>query len=161
VSKTKLVEYGTQWFWAYDVALGIFLKHLIDASEASDHANASWLRNDISSWQEVACIQDFGLAFDAGMSAAERQTLIILADKACSQLATREYIPAEEIVAWPLVDDLHICPRGATEVLTAPIVELGRAVMALISGELPEAPPGQTWLYGTETGRHTIGRREP
>jgi hypothetical protein len=54
------------------------------------------------------------------------------------------------------VDDLRIHPRGAKEVLTAPVVEFGRAIIALICGELPEAPKGQAWFFGTPNGRSTI-----
>jgi len=39
---------------------------------------------------------------------------------------------------------------------TAPVVELGRAMMALLSNELPEAPKGEAWLFGTPDGRSTI-----
>jgi hypothetical protein len=157
VSKTQFVEYATQGFWAYDVALGIFLKHLIDAAEATDQADTPWLSSAISSWRVVACISDYGLTLDADWSAAQRQTFITLAEDACSSLAKRVSIPAEEIVAWPILDDLRIFPRGATEVLTAQVVELGRAIIALVSGDLPEAPHGKTWFYGTTTGRVTIG----
>ncbi|HKV95735.1 MAG TPA: hypothetical protein VJW20_24550 [Candidatus Angelobacter sp.] len=47
-----------------------------------------------------------------------------------------------------ILDDIRIFTRGATEVFTAPIVELGRAIIALVRGELPEAPKGQILLYG-------------
>src|SRR5208282_5292365 len=79
-----------------------------------------------------------------------------LAEDACARLAARESIPAEEIVRWHLLEDLRIFPRGATEVLTAPVVELGRAIIALLSGRLPEAPEGKHWFYGTPTGRETL-----
>ena len=36
---------------------------------------------------------------------------------------------------------------------TAPVIELGRAFIELVSGELPEPPAGKIWIYGTETGR--------
>ena len=156
MSKTQFVRYGTQGFWAYDVALGIFLKHLIDAAEVSDQAKSSWLSEAISGWRAVACISDYGLTLDAQWSAERRQAFLTLAEDACSRLAKRSAIPAEEIVAWPLLDDLRMDSRGAAEVLTAPVVELGRAIIALVSGELPEAPPGETWLYGTPVGRQTI-----
>jgi len=45
-----------------------------------------------------------------------------LAEQACKKLATRESIPAEEIVVWPLMDQLRIFSRGAKEVLTAPVI---------------------------------------
>ena len=157
MSKTQFVEYANQGFWAYNVALGIFLKHLIDAAEASEQADTPWLSSAISSWRVVACISDYGLKLDADWSAAQQQTFIALAEDACLRLAKRASIPAEEIVAWPVLDDLRIFPRGATEVLTAPVVELGRAIIALVCGGLPEAPHGTAWCYGTPSGRLTIG----
>jgi hypothetical protein len=36
---------------------------------------------------------------------------------------------------------------------TTPVIELGRAFIELVSGELPEPPAGKIWIYGTETGR--------
>lgn len=85
-----------------------------------------------------------------------RQDFVSLAEDACAKLAKRELISANEIVAWPLFDDLRIYPRGATEVFTAPVIELGRAVIALVSGTLPEPPKRKAWLYGTEDGRETL-----
>jgi hypothetical protein len=156
VSQTKFVEFGGRGFWAYDVAAGVFLKHLIDAAEASSQASAPWLSNAVSSWRVQAGITDFGLTLDPDWSTAQRQAFIALAEEACSKLAARESIPAREIASWPLVDDLRIYPRGASEVLTAPVIELGRAIIALVIGQLPNAPEGKTWLYGTPTGRETL-----
>jgi hypothetical protein len=158
VSKIKFVKYATHGFWAYDVALDIFLKDLIDAAEESDQTTAPWLSNAISSWR-VSCIPDLGLTLDASWSGAQRQTFVALAEDACARLAKRSSIPADEIVSWPVLDDLRIFPRGETEVLTAPVVELGRAIIALVWGELPQPPSGKIWLYGTPTGRQTIGHR--
>ena len=31
---------------------------------------------------------------------------------------------------------------------TAPVIELGRAFIELVSGELPERPAGKIWIYG-------------
>ena len=35
-------------------------------------------------------------------------------------------------------------------------VELGRAIVTLVSGELPDAPTGTAWLYGLPGGRDAI-----
>lgn len=86
----------------------------------------------------------------------KRKTFVALTEQACTALESRKSIPAEEIVSWPFVDDLRIFPRGATEVLTAPVVELGRAMIALLRSELPEAPKGEAWIFGTPAGRSTI-----
>jgi hypothetical protein len=155
VSRTQYVEHANGGFWAYDVTLGVFLKHLIDAAEASDQATKEWLSSAISSWREVACISDYGLSLDARWSEAQWQSFVALAEVACVRLAGRTSIPAAEIVAWPLLNDLHIFPRGAKEVFTAPVVELGRAIIALVSGTLPDAPKGMAWFY-TDTGRQTL-----
>lgn len=155
MSQTQPVTYAGRGFWAYDVALGVFLKHLIDAAEASDQAKAEWLSSAISSWR-MACICDYGLTLDAGWSAAQRQTFIALTEDACARLAKRASINRGEIIAWPVLDDLRLDTRGETEVLTAPVVELGRAIIALLCGELPEAPRGEAWFFGTPDGRSTI-----
>ena len=88
----------------------------------------------------------------AGWSAAQKRDFIVLAEDASARLAKRASIPAEEITGWHLLDDLRIFPRGATEMLTAPVVELGRAIIELVSGELPGAPVGKFWFYGIPTG---------
>jgi hypothetical protein len=156
MSRKKYVEYANRGFWAYDVAVGVFLKHLMDAAEASGQAKTEWLSTAVRHWREAACISDFGLILDASWSAQQRQAFIALAEDASSRLATRASIPAEEIISWPILDDLRIFPRGEKGVLAAPVVELGRAIIALVSGELPEAPDGAIWFYGTPTGRQTL-----
>jgi hypothetical protein len=156
VSKTKLVEYDNRRFWTYDVALNIFLKHLIDAAETTDHGNPAWLANAISSWR-LACVPDFSLTLDTDLSSAQLQTFLALAEKACAKLAERESISSDEVGSWEVLEGVSLYTRGATEVMTAPVIELGRAIIELVLGQLPEAPAGQIWLYGAPEGRITIG----
>lgn len=115
------------------------MKHLIDAAEASGQSGTEWLSSAVLSWRRVACISDFGLTLDKDWSVAQRQEIVALAEVANATLATRESISAEEIARWRLLDDLRIFPRGAKQLLTAPIIELGDAIIALVSGRLPEA----------------------
>ena len=156
MSKTKYVHYMNRGFWVYDVGLGVFLKYLIDAFEASEQAKVPWLSALISSCREAAYIGDIGLTLDEDWTPEQRQAFIALAEEACATIRKRASIPAEEMVAWHVLDDEGIFPRGAMEVLTAPIVELGGAVIALVSGRLPEAPNGKVWLYGTPSGRQEL-----
>lgn len=156
MSKTKFIEYADRGFWAYDVTLNVFLKYLIDAAQTNEQANTEWLSTAISDWR-LACVTDYGLTLDANWSPTQQQTFLDLAEEACTRLAIRESIPAEEVVSWPILDDIRIFTRGATEVFTAPVIELGHAIIALVRGELPEAPEGQIWLYGAPGGRQTIG----
>jgi len=160
MTATKGIKFEGQFFGAYDVAAGVFLKHLIDEAEASEQADAPWLSQAISDWRVQAAITEFGLTLQEDWSTAQRQTFIELAGAACKKLAARESIPAKEIASWPMTDKLRIFPRGATEVVTAPIIELGRAIIALVSGNLPPSPKGEAWFYGTPTGRSTI-RMDP
>jgi hypothetical protein len=153
MSKTKYVAYAGRGFWTYDVGLSVFLKHLIDAGEASNEAGTAWLSDALSSWRAAAAIPDIGLTLDTDWSVEQRQTFVALVEEACASLAKRVAIPAGEIVAWPVFADCESSTRGASEVETAPVIELGRALIELVSGELPEPPPGKFWIYGTETGR--------
>jgi len=157
MSKSKFVRFGNEGFWAYDVALGVFLKHLIDAAESNEQIVTPWLSQAVSSWRVTACIQDLGESLQEDWSASQRLAFVAMAEQACAILASRESIPAQEIISWPILEDERIFPRGATEVLTAPVVELGQAMIALVCGQLTPAPKGQIWLYGTPEGRQTLG----
>jgi hypothetical protein len=55
--KTGPVSYKLNGSWAYHVALGIFLKHLIDVVEEEQAKSAgTWLVEAVESWRVVACI---------------------------------------------------------------------------------------------------------
>jgi hypothetical protein len=149
VTKTQFVEYEGRGFWAYDVGLGVFLKHLIDAAEASGQAADPWLEETVAWWRVVACVSDYGL--DLGPPTdAQRQLLIAL------KLAKRPSIGADEIASWDASDGLKIFTRGAAEVETGPVIELGQAIAQLLAGTLTEAPPNTWWFYGTPEGRDII-----
>ena len=64
MTRTQFVESRRDCFWAYDVVLGIFLKHLIDAAEASAEADEPWLSKEVSWWPVVACVSTYGLTLD-------------------------------------------------------------------------------------------------
>jgi hypothetical protein len=157
VSKTQTVQYGDRVFWAYDVALGILLKHMIDEAELRvAEPDGSWLTESISWWRVVAGVGVYGLEIDTTWAPERLAVFIDLVNKACQKIAKRESIPGREITTWPIKDDMRLHPRGATEIATAPIVELGEAIVALIRGSLPKAPKGTWWFYGTPGGRTTI-----
>src|SRR5215467_2383224 len=113
MTATRGIKFEGRFFWAYDVAAGVFLKYLIDEAEASEQADETWLSGAVSHWRVQAAITECGLTLEEEWSSAQRQTFIELAERACKKLATRESIPAEEIISWPLVNDLRIFPRGA------------------------------------------------
>ena len=156
MSATQVVKYAGRGFWAYDVAVGVLLKYLLDAAQKSGQAHTTWLSEAMSDWRVWAVVSDCGFTLGEHWSAEQRKVFIALTEQACVELASRNSIPAEEIVSWPFVDHFRIDPRGAKQVHTAPVAELGRAIIALLLGELPEAPKGEAWFFGTLDGRSTI-----
>ncbi len=163
VSKTQYVSYRDRGFWADDVALGVLLKHLIDFAEPRvAGSDADWLTKAVSWWRVVAGLGggSYGLEIDQAWSPKQLAVFVDLMNQACDLLEQREKFTAEEITAWPILDDMRLSPRGAKEIFTAPIVELGRAIVALVNGSLPEAPAGTWWIFGTPEGRGTIRKRE-
>jgi hypothetical protein len=97
VTKTQFVEYRDRGLWAYDVALGVFLKHLIDVAEAHKPGELAWLSDAVTSWRVVACVSDYGFTIDPAWSAHQVETFASLAEAACDRLAERESISADEI----------------------------------------------------------------
>jgi hypothetical protein len=157
VSKTRFVSHGEDGFWAYDVALGILLKHVADVAEPLvGNLRTAWLKEAVHTWRVAALL--YSLEIEETWSPAEKEVFIDLVRQACELLKKREMIPAEEIAAWPILDDLRIFPRGATEVATAPVIELGTAIVELVQGSLPPAPINTWWCFGFPDGRTTIRR---
>ncbi len=162
LSSTHAISYGERSFWAYDVALGVVLKHMIDIAESSNSsANAAWLAEQASWWRVVAGLGNgcYGLDINKEWFAEQIDEFISIVRSACHIMSERRTIPAEEIVAWPMLDVLHLYTRGAAEVNTVELVELGEAIVALVNGSLPPAPKGTWWLYGWPGGRSTIEMR--
>jgi hypothetical protein len=156
MSKSKFVSYGDRGFWAYDVALGVFLKHLIDVGEPLvESQNNDWLKKSILEWRVAAVIAPYGLEINQSWSPAQLDVFINLVGQACNSLAERKAIGFVEIHRWPILEDYSLDTRCAREVETGPVVELGQAILGLIDGSLPEPPLGS--IYGTLVGR----RAEP
>ena len=51
MTATKGIHFEGRFFWAYDVAAGVFLKYLIDEVEASEQAGEPWLSEAVSHWR--------------------------------------------------------------------------------------------------------------
>jgi hypothetical protein len=150
-----------QGFWAYDVALGVFLKHLIDVAEEQEaKAPEIWLTQAIPRWRVVACAGPYQVLINPGWSAEQLNTFTSLAKEACSRIRRRELFTSTELEGWNILDGEGIFPRGDKEIHTGPIVDLGEAIVALVTGVLPAAPRGTAWFFGTPSGRKTIAMRE-
>jgi hypothetical protein len=161
MSQTKFVDYGGEGFWAYDVALGVFLKHLIDVAEERAGKNEEeWPADSvIKSWRVAACIDPYGLSLGEGWSLSQTARFVSLAGEACARIRSRHGFLATEMESWSILDGEGVFARGANEVLAGPIAELGEAIVALVEGNLSAAPPGTVWLYGAPEGRRTLRDR--
>jgi hypothetical protein len=158
MSRTQSVSYAGRSFWAYDVALGVLLKHMIDAANQSDVPKSStWLSEQVAWWRQVAAIgATCGMDIKEQWSSDQVSCFASVVLSACRMLSERQSIPDAEIVAWPIWKDCHLHTRGAKEVSTAPVVELGEAIVALVNDILPPAPNGTWWYFGLPSGRDTI-----
>ena len=66
-----------------------------------------------------------------------------------------------EVGSWRLLDDQPIRRADGlgTGPRTVPIVDLGEALLQLVDGRLPPAPPGTWWMIGFADERTTIAMR--
>lgn len=149
----------------YDVLHDIFLKYLIDEAQAFDvggvhsRVEPSWLAAEIECWRGCAAIPDIAASFDEGWSDDQRRLVAALAERACATLIQRPFISAAEMRSWNVLDGIAgIEPRGEENVPTAPVAEVGRAVIALLRGEQIEPPASGDWYY-TISGRVPVPRR--
>jgi hypothetical protein len=156
MSKSQPIIYKDCTIWAYDVVLGIFLKHLIDTAEPRSHElENQWLVEEIAQWR-IASLYDYCLHIRESWSPKQFDTFLDLLNQACRTIAEREWFFADEIQSWNILDGTSIYPRGDSRIFTAPIVNLGKAIIALANGTLAEAPAGTAWFYGTEIAPTTI-----
>ena len=161
MSKTLYVEFRGSGFWAFDVVASVFLKHLIDA--ASQHVESPtdvWLSDAVAKWRLNAVFTEFGLHLDDSWTPEQLKTFTTLALAACDTLSERDEIPAEEIESWQFVEDERCFARGMPAGTTASAIRLGQAIIQLVNGTLPVAPPGTWWFFATEDDEPTIRKRE-
>ena len=129
MTATQVINYEGRGFWAYDVAVGVFMKHLLDAAEKGGETHKPWLSKAMLDWRVQAVVTESGFTIDEGWSVEERTAFIAMTEQACAALEARESIPVTEIVSWPFVDNLRIFPRSdAKELRTAPVVVPVRSV---------------------------------
>ncbi|MBL9165210.1 MAG: hypothetical protein JNL18_20960 [Planctomycetaceae bacterium] len=161
MSRTLFVEFRGDGFWAFDVVVRVFLKHLIDAALLRlEEKEEAWLAEPIAAWRLDAVNADLGLFLDESWSQHQIDVFTALAHEACNSLAERESIAADEIESWEMADNLHCFARGLPSVTTASAIRLGNAIVKLVNGSLPAPPPRTWWFFATEECAATMPRRE-
>jgi hypothetical protein len=161
VSGTTTVRFGDQYFWARDVGLSILVAETIGVIEGLSASERPWWLNAmLRDLRTVAVVPDFGLDVGAEWQGEQVDRLAGWIAEASRRLAARGAVTAAEAAAWQVDGDATVVWRGAAAVDTGPIVQLGRATVALVRGTLPPPPPGHRWFYGDPGGPHTIRRRD-
>lgn len=161
MSRTLFVEFCGDGFWAFDVVVGVFLKHLIDAASLHlEEKGEAWLAEAITAWRVDAVNADLGLFLDQSWSQHQIDVFSALVEEACNSLAERESIAADEIESWEMIGGLRCCTRGLPSVTTASAIRLGDAIAKLVNRALPAPPPGTWWFFATEECAATMPRRE-
>ncbi|MCC5576427.1 hypothetical protein IMZ11_12365 [Microtetraspora sp. AC03309] len=149
MSKTTPGEYRDFEFWVFDVSKGILLAEMTDVIKAMEpRSRPRWLSAVLDDMCLHAAISDLLFSLDDWVD-GHTEEFIALVEAACERLRRRGTITAEEAAAWLVSDDLHVIWRGADEVRVEPVVAFGEAIVAIIRGIHPPAPPGHQWYFGT------------
>jgi hypothetical protein len=159
VSKTTTIGYDDgPFFWVFDVARAIWMKDLIDAAVRRRFDEPPfWMATEIPDWRVTASISDYAWILDDKWSRDQERDFLDVADDACAALSCQPELDAAEVTRWTLVDELPLTTRpihGPIE--TGPLVELGRAVIDLVTDQLEPPPDGEVWCFGFPQGRSTI-----
>jgi hypothetical protein len=168
MSRTFYVKFKGRGFCCFDVVGKIFLKHLIDAAEASllDSSDMpqigfknAWLEHVIQKWRVAAIVTEYAFFLEDQWVDEQVDFACALIERACEMLSRRQQISAKEFTSWPMLDDERIFARGLASVSTACLIHLGEAVIALRNNTLPEPPAGTWWYYSFEDTPGTMQKK--
>jgi hypothetical protein len=157
---TTPAEYHGFCFWVFDVCESIlFAEMAAVAGETPACEHSAWLA-DLERQLRVHAIAgaDFAIPLDQMCDGHEEQFLALVAE-AGRRLAGRGTITAHQAAAWIVLDGFPIIWRGQDAVDTDPIVVFAEALVAIIGGTYPQAPPGHQWYFGHPGEVRTIQMR--
>ncbi|MCT2585574.1 hypothetical protein [Actinophytocola gossypii] len=143
MSKTASATFRGMDFWIHDVAKSLLLAEMIavtDETPVADHGE--WLALD--EW-----------------SAGHEAEFLALVERSTDRLDERGRITAAEAAEWIVLDGEPVIWRGDEVLSTAPVVTLGREILATGRGEYPAPPPGHQWYFGWPGAVRTIRVRTP
>jgi hypothetical protein len=167
VSRTVAVTCGSQEFWAYDLALGIWLKKALDEiARQGWQGEPSPAAAELSDWATVAVLGSSSVLdlTPRSLTLARQDNFEGIATGIETWLESRERLSGPELAEWRLLDDAPISRADAPAVVengteTAPVIDLGRALVSAVLGVLPPPPPATWWAIGFASERTTIAMR--
>jgi hypothetical protein len=159
VSKTVAVEFRGRSFWAFDVSLSILLHETVLIGART--TDGDWLAPVLAELRHAAIRGSTGmLDLDLGLTDEQRQVVVRLIEQAGERLSQRELITASEAAQLEIEPSVRVLWRPADAVPTEPILDLSKALAALVRGTLPHAPAGHWWFIGLDSDWQIIGMRD-
>ncbi|MGB2568550.1 hypothetical protein ACPFP2_08895 [Micromonospora citrea] len=158
MSRTVPVGFGDRSVWAWDVSLSILLAQTVQVGEeAPEPGRAPWLAPTLFELRRHAVLgADAYFDLDLGLDAAQREQLLEMVAEASRRLRERGPVTRDEATRWRVLGEDTVLWRGADDLDTTPVADLGQALIDLVHGDLPLAPPGTRWCFGVEGGPRTI-----
>lgn len=160
MSSTVPVGFRERAVWAWDVSLSILLAHTVQVGEetlALEH-DIAWLAPTLFELRRHALIGAHAyFDLDLALDDSQREQLLGMVAEASRRLRQRGTVTRAEAEQWRILDDHTLPWRSSAEALDAkPVADLGQALIDLVHGNLPLAPPGTWWYLGLEGGPRTI-----
>jgi hypothetical protein len=142
--------------WAYDSALAIWLGRMITvaAERVSDQSADPWLDEQVQAWRIAAAVPDVAFSIGEGWTGEQINMFAVIGEAACDQLERAGTVRRNDPAMIGVLDDYDVIWRGDDEQSTDPIVELGKAIISLLRGDLSGDVSGIDWIYGTPEGAH-------
>lgn len=149
MSKTKPCAYGQVDFWIYDVSVSILFAEMIGVAEQNAIGySPAWLATVVPDMRRHAAVgSDFFLRFDGWVDGHDGE-FIRLVTAACERLRARGRITQRQAAHWRVLDEETVHWRGTDDLLTAPVVALGRALVEIIGDRYDDPPTGTLWYLG-------------
>ena len=152
------IHFRDNGFWAFETAIDIFLRHLIDRANYYFYQNEfEWLCEGIKEWEINSKSNFSGMYLDEKWAQNQFNLMLVLIEEVCEILSEYSTIPASE---WDSELGKKVI-QNTIQFPSKPVIELGRAIQSLLREDLPIAPDGKMWLYGTKNGRRTIDKYKP
>ena len=161
MSKTVFVQFRGDGFWAYDVVSSVLANFMVAAANKIESHN-TWLSESIHSWRINAVVSEYGFHLADDWSADQIEVVRKLCVEASESIRKLGDFDAETVESWPQIDGGKICTRGHDIIPAEPVAKLGDAIVALLDGDLPDAPESHWWFYGLNdvTGTIKMGARK-
>jgi hypothetical protein len=136
-------------FWVYDVCQALLWAEMAGVLEnLPPRARSEWTADLDERLRVHAAIADLYVSLDEWTDGHEEEFVELVA-QARDRLTERGTVTPQEAAEWIVLDGLPIGWRGSEPVGTGPAVEFADAVIGIIRGTYPPAPPGRRWYFGS------------